>query len=281
VADEIVFYFDVLGFRAKAAGRADAAIDALTALARILGTPGIAALTGQWAHRYSLSDSVFLTHGDPFQAVKQAAALVFTLVHFTVDDEDPILVRGALALGPVMHIKGIFLTTDEPANLVGDGAVEAVRLEQTGLKGPRVLVAERLVRLIAARDADFVQWQLRPTSVPGVWEILWLLPPRPEDLGRETLSVKDVCGAAIRLLRAHGGHATYGDQYRAFVLLAGQCLERAARYVACGRAQLDMPLADLLPLPQVIEICESTSGLPGEFVRELRETLRPLGADAE
>jgi len=37
--DEAVFYFDVLGFSTKDAGGGDAGVDALSALATILGSP--------------------------------------------------------------------------------------------------------------------------------------------------------------------------------------------------------------------------------------------------
>ena len=44
--EEAVFYFDVLGFRSKAGGSADEAIDALTALADILSTSPLTDLAG-------------------------------------------------------------------------------------------------------------------------------------------------------------------------------------------------------------------------------------------
>jgi hypothetical protein len=274
--DEVVFYFDVLGFRARAAGDASAAVDALTALAAVLGAPPIANLTGRWAHRYSLSDSVFLTHPDPLAAVTQAATLVFTLVHHGASADDPVLVRGALASGPVTHLRGIFLTAPEPANLVGEGVLDAVRLEQSGLAGPRVLVAERLARVVAARAAAVARWLLRPTSAPGVWEILWPLPARPEDLAGEALSLQDVAGLALRLLRRHGGAPGHGRHYRALFLLVLWSLERAARHVRQGAASLDLPVRDLLPVAEVLDVCHTTSGLPRGFIREVRETLEAV-----
>ncbi|HEV8714215.1 MAG TPA: hypothetical protein VGX03_15490, partial [Candidatus Binatia bacterium] len=120
MASETVFYFDVLGFRQMAGGAARAAVDALSDLAELLRSPAITQQTEQWNHRYALSDSVFLTHPDPVQALRQAGDLVFNLVNLNLTKDDPILVRGALAHGEVRHLKGIFLSSEEAANLVGE-----------------------------------------------------------------------------------------------------------------------------------------------------------------
>jgi hypothetical protein len=269
MAREAVFYFDVLGFSHKARGAGDAAIDALTALAELLGTDELARWTGQWEHRYSLSDSVFLTHSNPVRAVQQASALIFNLVHLRARSGAPVLVRGALALGEVRHLKGIFLDTPGPANLVGPAVVDAVELERAGLKGPRVLLSEELANILHSADKGFARWQLRPTAVSGVWELLWLLPPRPEDLKGDELSLKDISDLSIQLLRAHGGHPGYGAHYREFVLLVGRCLERARDFVRTGEADLTIPLTKFMPAAEVAEICNSVSGLPDEYVGQL------------
>src|SRR5437762_249048 len=99
--EEAVFYLDVLGFRSKAGGRADAAVDALTALAEILGTPPLIDLAGRWTHKYSLSDSVFLTQAEALPAVIEASQFVFNLVLLRAKHEQPVLVRGAVAFGNV------------------------------------------------------------------------------------------------------------------------------------------------------------------------------------
>jgi hypothetical protein len=49
------------------------------------------------------------------------------------------------------------LTSTEPANLVGEGVLEAVRLEQVGLKGPRLLHGDPLVQRLKGQDADLVR----------------------------------------------------------------------------------------------------------------------------
>ena len=274
--EEAVFYFDVLGFQARAAGSAASAIDALSALAQILGTPQLTALTGQWAYRYSLSDSVFLTAADPLSAAKQAGALVFSLVHFTGTDDEPVLVRGALAFGPVRHLRGIFLTTSEAANLVGPAVVDAVRLEQIGLRGPRIIIPESLVAILAARDSEFVKWTLRPTALPGVWEVLWLLPAHPKDLKDEELSLMDVSGLAVQLFKKHEGHPAYGTHYREFLLLAARSVARALRYVERHEAALTIPIPSLLPAREIAEACESMSGLPIDFTMEVRTELSTI-----
>src|SRR3990172_2127185 len=142
---EAVFYFDVLGFRHMAAGTADAAVDALSDLAEILRIPEIFDRTGDWSRRYALSDSVFLTRQDPVEALRCASELVFNLVQLSAAREEPILVRGALTFGEVRHVRGIFLTATDPANLVGEAVVEAVALSEAyGLKGPRILLPDGL-----------------------------------------------------------------------------------------------------------------------------------------
>jgi hypothetical protein len=274
--DEAVFYFDLLGFSARAGDGAGLALDALSALAQVLGTPQLASLTGQWHHRYSLSDSVFLTTPDPLDAVRQAASLVFSLVHFTATGDDPVLVRGALAHGTVRHVRGIFLTSSEAANLVGEGVVAAVRLEQAGLKGPRILLGTPLVEKLRTRDPRFVEWLLCPTPTPGIWEILWPLPAHPDLLDREAFSIGDICRLAINLFKARGGHPAHGDHYRDFLLLAARSVERAARYVRRGEASSATPVASWLPPADIDVILETTSGLPPLFVLELRAMLSAI-----
>lgn len=123
-----------------------------------------------------------------------------------------------------------------------------------------------------------MRWLLRPTAASGVWEVLWPLPDRPSALEDEELSIKDLCALAVRLLRTHGGHPTYGEQYREFLLLVSRSIERATRYVHAKKAHVRLGLADFVPLADVMEACESTSGLPGEFVREVHAVLNSITA---
>src|SRR6266545_5887913 len=159
---EAVFYFDVLGFRQMAAGTAEDAVDALSDLAALLQHENLFPSAKKWTHRYALGDSVFLTHAHPAVAIKQASDLVFNLFQLNLGKPTPFLVRGAVAYGEVHHVRGVFLTTGEPANLVGHAVVEAVTLEQaSGLRGPRILLSESLARGV---DAALRDWLLRPTS---------------------------------------------------------------------------------------------------------------------
>jgi hypothetical protein len=267
---ETVFYFDVLGFRHLASVAAQAAMDVFSTLTELLQRPTIVQQTQQWSHRYSLSDSVFLTHSDPVQALRQARELVFNLVRLNVTRNEPVLVRGALACGEIYHVRGIFLTSDEPANLVGKPIVEAVTLEHSsGLKGPRILLSEELVQSITAMDRALAEWQLHPTSTPGVWEVLWLLPSNPADFPREERVVKDVCQLALSLLKTRGGHPQYGIHYRAFVMLTARCIDRVKKFSKNGRIAATPALNTFVTTAAVKEICDTTSGLPDEYVTEL------------
>jgi hypothetical protein len=270
MATETVFYFDVLGFRQLAGGNAQGAVDALSALAGVLQSPALVQQTAQWSHRYALSDSVFLTQSDPVQALYQAGDLVFNLVSLNLTKDEPVLVRGALAHGEVRHLKGIFLSSNEPANLVGDAVVEAVALEHAGdMKGPRIFLSEGLVQTIAAADPALAEWLLRPTVTPGVWEVLWLLPSTPAEFSQDEQVVKDLCDLSLQLLKTKGGHLQYGAHYREFALLAGRCIERVEKFTKRGVLTLSVPLSTFLPFTAIREIGNVTSGLPDEYISQM------------
>jgi hypothetical protein len=86
-----------------------------------------------------------------------------------------------------------------------------------------------------------------------------------------------VCQLALRLLKRNGGHREYGAQYRAFVLLAGRCVERLEKFVRNGQAALTVPLTNFLSVTSVKEICDTTSGLPDEYVTELLRLVESIG----
>jgi hypothetical protein len=278
MATETVFYFDVLGFRQLAEGSAQRAVDALSTLAEVLQSPAIIQQTEQWTHRYALSDSVFLTQADPVHALRQASDLVFNLVSLNLTKDNPVLVRGALAHGEVRHLKGIFLSSQEPANLVGDAVVEAVGLEHAGdMKGPRIFLSERLVQMIATADPALVKWLLRPTVTPGVWEVLWLLPSTPAEFSQDEQVVKNLCDLSLQLLKTKGGHPHYGAHYREFALLAGRCLERVKTFASSGVFTLTASSTTFLPMTAIREITNMTSGLPDEYVSQLLRVVEALG----
>jgi hypothetical protein len=264
--EEAVFYFDVLGFRQMAAGTAEHAVDALSDLAALLQHENLFPSARKWGHRYALGDSVFLTHSDPTVAIEQASDMVFNLFQLNLGKAAPFLVRGAVAFGEVHHVKGVFLTTNEPANLVGHAVVEAVTLEQaSGHKGPRILLSESLARRV---DTSRRHWLLRPTSAPGVWEILWLLPASPADITGYEDSIAGICDMAVHFL-ASGGHPVFGAHYREFAMLAARSVDRLRRFGEEGRAQVGRPLSSFLSAGKVRAVCEATSGLPGDYVASL------------
>jgi hypothetical protein len=177
----------------------------------------------------------------------------------------------------VRHLKGVFLISEEPANLVGDAVVEAVTLEHTsGLRGPRIFLSERLVHAIAATDRALVDWQLRPTAAPGVWEVLWLLPSNPADFAQDELAVKDLCALSLQLLKTKGGHPEYGAHYREFALLAGRSMERVEKFRKRGVIAPTLPVATFLPVVTVKEICDATSGLPDAYTTHFLRLVESL-----
>lgn len=268
---EAVFYFDVLGFRQMVDGPSDVAIDALSDLAALLRQEQLFPDARTWSHRYALSDSVFLTTADPAAAIEQASDLVFNL--FQLNRSRPFLIRGAVAYGEVQHVKGVFLTGEEPANLVGPAVVQAVTLEQaSGLKGPRILLPESVAQQI---PASLREWLLRPTSAPGVWEVLWLLPSNPADVADHESGLRCVCETALELLPL-GGHATAGAHYREFVLLVARSLDRLRQFARDGRVQMRVPFTELLPGAKVRSVFDSTSGLPDEYLATLTVLVESL-----
>jgi hypothetical protein len=269
---ETVFYFDVLGFRQLAVGVADA-VDVLTDLATLLQHDSLLPTARKWGQRYALSDSVFLTHPDPTTAIEQASDLVFNL--FQLTRARPVLIRGGIAHGEVQHLKGIFLATEAPANLVGPAVVDAVMLEQSsGLKGPRILLSESLARAAAA---PLREWLLRPTSAPGVWEVLWLLPSSPSDVADYEREMVTICETALELLTL-GGHPTAGAHYREFLLLAARALERLRQFARDGRAHVGRPFGNLLPPQKVRSVLSVTSGMPDDYASSLLALLDSLNA---
>lgn len=270
---EAVFYFDVLGFRQMAEGGSDGAVDALSDLAALLRHEHLLPGSQSWSHRYALGDSVFLTQSDPEAAIQQASDFVFNL--FQLNRANPFLIRGAVAYGQVEHVGGIFQTSDEPANLVGPGVIQAVTLEQaSGLKGPRILISERLAR---STPAALREWLLRPTSAPGVWEVLWLLPSSQAAVADYEDGIRGVCETALELLPL-GGHAIAGAHYREFVLLAARSLDRLRRHAKSGGFRLKAPVKDFLPASKLRGILGTTSGLPDEYVSALTGLVESLNA---
>jgi hypothetical protein len=115
-------------------------------------------------------------------------------------------------------LKGVFLQTNDPANVVGDGVLDAIRsAEESGLKGPRLLASQKAIDAAQGLDRDLVERIAIPTAMQGVWDVLWLLPARAEDLRAPDIAC--VGGMAVRYLGRWGGDPRFGAHYREFVLL--------------------------------------------------------------
>ena len=274
MGQEAVFYFDILGFREMPGETAAQAVEALNDLATILGQPQLLQSTAKWKRAYALSDSVFLTHDDPIEALALAGELVFNLVGLNVRSADPVFVRGGVGVGEVRHVGSILSSSSTPANLIGEGVVRAVRLaEGHGLKGPRIFLAEETARLVEGSLPNAAEWQLAPTAVSGVWELLWLLPRQAADWPQEELWVSDICNLAVRLLSEKGSHPGYGEHYRELFLLAARSVERIRIGAAKGTLEVKAPLDGFFPVPLMDEIFESTTGLPATFVEQAKTLL--------
>ena len=174
MGQEAVLYFDILGFRQKSRGRAEEAVDALTDLATLLGTPAIA----------------------------------------------------------------------------------------------------QMARSLPPRLVD---WLLRPTSAPGVWEVLWPLPTDPKDVVNDAICIKDLSDRALTLLRTHGGHPSHGAHYRELLLLAARCAARITRL--CREEAIKLPpVSPFLTRADVLASCEATSGIPDEYVTALMRLVESTDA---
>lgn len=275
MANEAVFYGDVLGFKARIKARDGGELDALSDLALMLSDP-LSKQTGQdrWQHRYALSDSVFLTHEDPAAALRAGADLMFNLAYYNKDEEAATLIRAGMAFGPVQHVKGIFLDTgQEPANLVGEGVLQAIELaEETGMKGPRVLLAESIVEEVRKRDASLIERIVIPTEIAGVWEMAWLLPANVEELNG--LQLRNIGEMAMRFLRRWGGHPKIGAHYREFMMLVLRSVAKMKRWSREERQRLgDTSIVDKRALLDALAL---TTGLPGDFKVQVGSILEQI-----
>jgi hypothetical protein len=191
-----VFFADILGFSTLARlPRAIPALEALSDVARLLSKDHALAQYLQcpvWHQRYSLSDSIFMVGSEPVAAAAAAAEFFFNLAYYDATQNIPVLMRGALTIGEVRRTRPVFPETAK-ANLVGEAVVRAVRLENIGVKGPRLMVSKEVADCLKSSST---KWLLDRTS-EGPYELLWLLPP--EAAVTNGLMIADVARAAIRL----------------------------------------------------------------------------------
>lgn len=257
---ETVFYLDLLGFRSLVEGDGRSAIKALTAVAEVLGAGSALHRVGNWAHRYALSDSVFLSDPDPANAIRWAAQTARML---TKASACRVLIRGGVAQGEVQHLRSVFGESKAAANLLGVAVSQAVDLEtKTGEKGPRIFVEEKLARELTASDPSLAAWLLVPTPAPEIWEILWLLPESPSHFAKKGTwnELRWLTTRALELLGERGGHPRFGPHYRGFARLAARSLQRIADWA--DPVPKRERVSEMLPRQQLVKVLDRTSGIP-------------------
>jgi hypothetical protein len=220
-----LFFADVLGFSSlsKTPGASGAA-DALSDLAHLLSSESELAKLLQssvWTERYGLSDSIFLVAEDPVQACAAASEFFFDLAYVNHEAEAPVLLRGAVTIGESLRVKPIF-PESATANLVGEAVVRAVRLEESGPKGPKLLLSEETAK--AWESSTQIRDWLLSRDEKGQAEILWLLPPDPTLANG--LQIGEVCRTALRLAREHGASPAFGYHYLGYLDLVTRSLQR-------------------------------------------------------
>ena len=282
MGETVVFYFDVLGFSGLTAQEDEAAVDVLGDLATCLSLPPLQGETRRWQHRYALSDSEFLIHDKPQTAVVQAADLAFNLFQVSRgqksgDPKTPILIRGGLGFGTVTHLRGIFEPEDpQPRNLVGPGVLEAVQLEQAGLRGPRILLRDTLVAALPGEghEGERLRKLLRPTEISEIWELLWPLPVHDETFESGVTELAGIHDQALRDLAEHGGHPDYGAHYRELVLLVARSIECFVTWLEeVDETRVPAVVDELVPLIRIQQILDTSPGLPPLFVLQWRDLL--------
>lgn len=226
--ERIVFFADVLGFASMARGLGAAgAVDALSDLARVLSSEDEIARWVQsdiWSERHGLCDSLFLVADEPLAACKAAAELFFNLAYVHQASDSPVLLRGAIAAGEVRSTEPLFPESGT-ANLVGRAVVEAVDLESSGVKGPRLLVSETVARALEAGHQTQGVTTFLDRTESGVGEILWLLPASKLADANGTM-IGEICRAAVDLFLEHGRDPAIGIHYSAYLGLALRSLRR-------------------------------------------------------
>lgn len=220
-----VFFADILGFGALAGvPGAKGAKDALSDVAHLLSTEDeLVQFLGRsvWTERYGLSDSIFLVSESPVEACAAAAEFFFNLAYVDRESPNPVFLRGALTIGEAYRVGPIFPESAK-ANLVGEAVVRAVRLEETGAKGPHLLLAPEAAQ--AWEESTQPKHWLLDRTPEGHPELLWLLPPDPAFANG--LLIGEVCRAALGLIREHGANPRFGYHYIGYLDLVTRSLQR-------------------------------------------------------
>jgi hypothetical protein len=217
-----IFYADILGFADKAAA-GESALDALSDLALILSDRDeISKLLQEgapWKERLGLSDSIFLVADDAVAAARAAAELFYQLAYLNASrPQNAVLLRGAIATGEYEVLPAIFAES-ATKNLVGAGVVAAVRLESSGVKGPRLLLDEASAALIKSSGLAYA---LRSADVA---EMLWPIIDMADgiDLANLRPVFRGACNVILEGLRTEAA-----DHFVAYAELIGLCLDRLA-----------------------------------------------------
>ncbi len=141
--------------------------------------------------------------------------------------------RGAITIGEVRRAQPIFPET-ATANLVGEAVVRAVQLENSGTKGPRLMVAKEVADCLRSSSA---RWLLdRSPGCPH--ELLWLLPP--DGAVTDGQAIGDVAAVAVRLALMATPGSEGAQHYLAYLDLVMRSLLRLKRrFAAAARAAVE------------------------------------------
>ena len=230
-----VLFADILGFGARSRSPdAEGAVDALTDLAAVLsdreGPARYLNRGAPWDRRHALSDSLLLTAPDTGAAVRAAVELFFNLAYYNAGQAIPVMIRGALAHGPVRELPPLFPESAR-GNLAGSAVVEAVDLEKRGGRGPRLFVTSPVADRLAGSE---VAWLLDRAG-PGSLELLWVLPADPREVPAHQPLAIDVGRAAVDYFLDQSGDPDAGPHALAYLDLVARTVARL-REVDAGAA---------------------------------------------
>jgi len=263
-----IFYADILGFAGKARV-GEPALDALSDLALILSDRDeISHLLQEgapWKERLGLSDSIFLIADDAVAAARAAAELFYHLAYLNSSrPQNAVLLRGGIATGPYEIVPPIFAES-ATKNLVGAGVVAAVRLESSGLKGPRLLLDEPTAALIRTSDLTYA------VRSADVTEMLWPVIDTAD--GIDPANLRSVFRGACNVI-LEGLRADAADHFVAYAELIAQSLERLAERDSAMAAAL----ARACPLR---EVAENLMRVVAELPKDSDQAVRLLRSWAE
>lgn len=248
------------------------AVDALSDLATILSDRDeISNLLQQgapWKERLGLSDSIFLIADDSVAAVRAAGELFYHLALLNASvPEQAVLLRGGIVRGQYEIMSPIF-SESALKNLVGPGVVAAVKLEQSGMKGPRLLLDAETANDVKASDLSFALSSGQPS------ELLWPIIDTAD--GGDLAQLRPVFSGACQVIVPGLGGESY-THYVAYTDLIIASLERLQKHSptvaialakSCGLARVEEALASL-----------AERDLPPSWLtlRRLRSTIAQLG----